>query len=124
MQRRKSTYLADRHTMSPRDCNRETLISAQNKATVLTPPYSGWRTLSARPTAAAWPANAWGRWQTRADRLARRRAALIAALSARDAGRFAEAASLLRPLAESGHVEAQAHLGSLMMLGLHRFATQ
>src|SRR5262245_20793265 len=50
--------------------------------------------------------------------------ALIAALSARDAGRFAEAASLLRPLAESGHVEAQAHLGSLMMLGLHWFATE
>src|SRR5262245_6797291 len=49
---------------------------------------------------------------------------LIAALSARDAGRFAEAASLLRPLAEAGHVEAQAHLGSLMMLGLHRFATE
>src|SRR5262249_44412944 len=49
---------------------------------------------------------------------------LIAALSARDAGRFAAAASLLRPLAESGHVEAQAHLGSVMMLGLHRFATQ
>lgn len=48
---------------------------------------------------------------------------LAAALAARDSGRLAEAARLLRPLAEGGHVEAQAHLACLMMHGHHRFAT-
>lgn len=50
-------------------------------------------------------------------------AALAAALRARDAGRSAEAATLLRPLAEAGHMEAQVHLALLMLHGFHRFAT-
>jgi TPR repeat protein len=48
---------------------------------------------------------------------------LVAALAARDAGAFGEAVRLLRPLAEAGHVEAQAHIASLMLHGCHRFVS-
>lgn len=39
------------------------------------------------------------------------------------AGRPAEAYALLLPLAEAGHAEAQGFVGSMMMVGLHRFDT-
>jgi TPR repeat protein len=48
---------------------------------------------------------------------------LSQAIAAQDSGQFAEAARLLRPLAEAGDGEAQALLGALMMHGSHRFAT-
>jgi TPR repeat protein len=45
------------------------------------------------------------------------------AKAADGAGRTAEAYSLLLPLAEAGHAEAQGIVGSLMMAGLHRYET-
>lgn len=41
--------------------------------------------------------------------------------AANDAGRTAEAYTLLLPLAEAGHAEAQGLIGGLMMLSLHRY---
>lgn len=41
--------------------------------------------------------------------------------AASDANRFAEAYALLLPLAEAGHPEAQAIVGSLMQSSFHRF---
>jgi TPR repeat protein len=45
---------------------------------------------------------------------------LAAGKAASDAGRWAEACRLLRPLADAGHPEAQGVVGSLMSAGLHR----
>jgi hypothetical protein len=47
---------------------------------------------------------------------------LNAALTARYAGRFAEAAGLLRPLAEAGNRVAQVHLAEIVVYGWHAWA--
>jgi TPR repeat protein len=41
-------------------------------------------------------------------------------LAAAEAGRYVEAFALLRPFADAGDVEAQAILGSIVMVGMHR----
>ena len=43
-------------------------------------------------------------------------------MTAFEAGRFAETDVILRPLADAGNAKAQACVGSLLMVGLHRFA--
>ncbi len=46
-------------------------------------------------------------------------AAFAAGLAVFEAGRVAESYRLLRPLADAGHADAQAHVGSLMAHGIH-----
>ncbi|APW58681.1 hypothetical protein BSF38_00081 [Paludisphaera borealis] len=47
---------------------------------------------------------------------------LIRGLAALDAGRYADAYVILRPLANAGNLTAQARLGGIVSLGMHRFS--